>query len=89
MQAKKEKVLMQNVSIPSILDKEFYKNLKEDFEDLDAITIVFVNKKTAVPLVLSHENQAEIEQKKVHIDCKDEGILDKFIEMLEKMSKKE
>ncbi len=84
MPVKSEKVEITDISITEMLNPEFSKALKKGFEDLEPVTIVFVNKKTSMPLLVSHENQNEIDQKIAHIQCKDDALLNKFVKMLEK-----
>ena len=84
MNVKKERVELQDVSISELLDKGFYEKLKKNLEDLEPVTIVFIDKKTSVPILLSHQNQSEIEKRVVHVDSINETYLDNFIELLNK-----
>ena len=85
MTVKKEKLELTNVSIANMIDHTFYETLKHEFENnLTPITVVFVNKKTGIPLLVAHENQKDVEGNIAHILCQDETLLDKFVKLLER-----
>lgn len=80
----KEKVRVNNTSIENLINKNFLESIeKEVGQDIIPISIVFI-KKPATPIIISHENQKEIEDKILHINCLDESILDKLAKLLEK-----
>ncbi len=84
MSVKKEKVEMQDVRISELLDKQFHEKLREELPNLDLTAMVFIDKKTSIPLLISHQNQEEIDKRVVHLDSMNEEILDTFIKILQK-----
>ena len=46
--------------------------------------MVFIDKKANVPLLISHQNQEEIDKGFVHLDSMNEEMLDTFIKILQK-----
>ena len=84
MSVKKEKVGMQDIQISELLDSEFYEKVKEELPDLELTAMVFIDKKANVPLLISHQNQEEIDKGFVHLDSMNEEMLDTFIKILQK-----
>jgi hypothetical protein len=84
MSVKKEKVEMQDVRISELIDKQFYTKLTGELPTLDVTALVFIDKKTNIPLVVSHQSEEEINKKVVHLDSKNEETLDTFIRILQK-----
>ena len=83
--AQKEKVRVNNISIEKLINSDLLQSIKKLDENIIPISIVFL-KKPATPILVGHENQNEIDNKLIHINCLDESILDKMTKILEKNS---
>ena len=84
MSIKKERVEMQHVRLSDLLNKDFYNTVIQKLEDVEPVSIVFINKKTNVPLILLHQTKDEIEKNIIHVESTDEHYLDKMITILDK-----
>ena len=80
-----EKVNLNNVVIDQLLTAKFVDKIKE--LDLNAISLVLIPKDTAngVPIIISHENSKEINDKKIHIMCLDQKMLNSISDKLKEL----
>ncbi len=79
-----EKINLSNILISDVIDSKFKADLKKLALDFEFISLILVSQKNkSLPLIMSHENEKELEAKKIHISCGDEKILNQFSKLLE------
>ncbi len=86
MPAKKEKVILENVSIEKILDNNFVNLFKKEFgNDAIPIGIIFISR--LIPIIVNHEDQNEVDNRIVHINSQDEQLIEKIVKVFEQVKK--
>ncbi len=79
-----EKVKITDVFLEDFINEDFMKQLKQEIDtDVVPISLVFM-KKHSVPIIISHENPQELENKIVHISSPDEETIKKLTKIIEK-----
>lgn len=90
--AKPERFQLSNVSLKDIFKDDFIGYLTKINKDLFPVTVVIIKefeengKKQAIPLILSHQNNAEVKNKLLHIESPDTDLLDTVVKFIEKNS---
>lgn len=80
-----EKIILDNVLIEALFDPGFVARLKKEFGGEMTLAGIFLILKPATPVVISHENQKDIDTRRVHIHSPDEQAIDKISHILEKV----
>ena len=84
-----EKVLIQNKSLRDLFKEDFLESISAKEGELFPVNITFIHetekdgKKLGFPIVISHGNDREIKDKKLHLESPDQEMLEKFIKALE------
>lgn len=84
-----EKVLIEKKSLKDIFKKEFLDSISTSNGELFPVNVMFIHesekdgKKQAFPVVLSHGNNQEVVNRKLHLESPNEDILNRFIKALE------
>lgn len=92
--AKAEKFLVENQSLKELFNKDFLEKLNKLDKNIFPATVFFVKeferngKKMVTPLILSHQNNKEVQNNILHIESPDTKLLDNFIKMIENKVKK-
>ncbi len=83
-----EKVKIKDILVRDLLNEKFLKSL-EDKEGRFVPTAIVLyyeaggdKKVLSVPIIISHENSKETEERIVHVNCSDEKIIDKIVKAL-------
>ena len=82
-----EKVRLDKISITQLLNENFVKELDELKEGIIPITVVMITTKNNVPipLIISHQNKKEVEEKIIHIESPDSNFLNKIKDIIQKL----
>ncbi|MBI4447187.1 MAG: hypothetical protein HY645_14930 [Acidobacteria bacterium] len=80
-----EKIVLDNVLLEELFEPGFVARLRKEFDGEVMIAGIFLISRPATPVVISHENQKDIETRRVHINSPDEQSLDKVSRVLEKV----
>ncbi|MBU0757274.1 MAG: hypothetical protein KKF44_04360 [Nanoarchaeota archaeon] len=83
-----EKIRVKGLTLVDLLDKKFLDLLKQSGLKVSPVNIAFFADVPEPPIVLSHENPKEKEEKLLHIESKDPKKIEKFKEILTKYAKK-
>ncbi|QQG40149.1 MAG: hypothetical protein HYS81_01935 [Candidatus Aenigmatarchaeota archaeon] len=79
-----ESVRLHGVGLGDLFDKEFASNLSQMDKDIMPASIVLVKVKNnmPIPLIMSHQNKKEVEDKILHIESPDPEFLQKVKSMI-------
>jgi hypothetical protein len=89
-----EKYKFNNISIKDLLKKEVVEELEKGGFNIFPVSLVFINeegeakKKIVCPIVVSHQNNKEVQDKVIHLDCPNNKMLELFTRLLEKLGGK-
>ena len=84
-----ERVLIENIRLKDIFKKEFLDLVSANQDNIFPVNVMFIHesekdgKKQAYPVILSHSNNDEVLNGKLHLDSPNLKILNKFIKALE------
>ena len=89
-----EKFKFSSISIKDLLKKEVNEELEKSGLNVFPVNLMFINeegegnKKVANPIVLSHQNNKEVKDKVLHLDCPESKLSKVFTEILTKLGGK-
>jgi len=93
--AKPEKFVVENKSLQDIIMKDLLKDFnKNEGQKIFPTTIVLIKesekdgKKQVCPIILSHQNSKEVQDRVLHVECPDVDFLEEFVNVLENKVKK-
>ena len=93
MKTQPERIRVNTVLIRDLLDKKFLDLMEKEELKLDPVSLIFIcNKETEgkrqlIGIAMNHQNDKELEDKILHIDCIDPDIMDNMLKVLEKVKK--
>ncbi|MEA3342856.1 MAG: hypothetical protein U9Q92_01700 [archaeon] len=82
-----EKVRISGVVIEDLLNEKFLKKIKEKETKIIPIFLALNIPKEKNIVVLTHENEKEVEDKILHINSGTQQTLDTFVKILEEINK--
>jgi len=91
--AKPEKFVIENTSISDLIKEDFLEKLKKINNNIFPVSLFFIsekkdgNIKQAFPLILSHQNSEEVQNKKIHIESPDTELVESVAKLIEKNEK--
>lgn len=90
--SKKEKIRLNDLSIRDLINPKFEKEIEKKDLSIIPISLVFIDVKKSKnkikkisPIILSHQNDKEIKNKILHLECPESEILEKMEKILEEM----
>ncbi len=86
-----EGVRIKGFLIEDIMKENFLKEMQKNGIKSNVVGLVFMvenNKKKFLPIILSHQNNKEVEDKIIHLDSQNSTILNKFVELIKRLIKK-
>jgi len=87
--AKAEKFILEDFCLKDVFKEEFIKKVESIGENVFPVTIVFVNEtgeentKSAFPIVFSHQNKGEVDNKIAHIESPNTDAVNNITKLLE------
>ena len=82
-----EKISISGVTIKDLLDKDFVQKLNESNININPVFLVLVPQE-GNPIILSHSNVKEVEEKTIHIEAKTEAMIEQVTDIIKKMKKR-
>jgi len=89
IKAKPEKFVLEGITINDLIKEDFLEELRKKGGNIFPISLVFINEKSnekmklVSPLILSHQNNEEINNKILHIESPDSNLVESLKAMLE------
>ena len=86
-----EKYSIQNKSLRDVFKEDFLESVSTSDGELFPVNVMFIHihktekgeRKSAFPIVMSHGNDQEVKDKKLHVESSNQEMLEKFTKALE------